>query len=140
MNALPLESSVALAPDDDDDNEEETAYRSEGEEDARLVQNEPNKRRKITQKKAVEQANFSRWLSSNRPGLSKKSPKRPREKNESLHYMVKNWEGGQKIIHSPRDYQLELFERAKHENTIAVLDTGKPSPVPLITAHVTKTY
>lgn len=28
------------------------------------------------------------------------------------------------IIASPRDYQLELFQRAKEQNTIAVLDTG----------------
>lgn len=28
------------------------------------------------------------------------------------------------IIHDPRDYQQELFEIAKEQNTIAVLDTG----------------
>lgn len=29
------------------------------------------------------------------------------------------------IITDPRDYQMELFERAKKQNIIAVLDTGK---------------
>lgn len=33
------------------------------------------------------------------------------------------------IIHDPREYQLELFEKAKEKNIIAVLDTGtKPIP------------
>lgn len=33
-----------------------------------------------------------------------------------------------KIVDDPRDYQLELLERAKKENTIAVLDTGSCAP------------
>lgn len=28
------------------------------------------------------------------------------------------------VITDPREYQIELFERAKKQNTIAVLDTG----------------
>lgn len=28
------------------------------------------------------------------------------------------------IINDPREYQLELFDKAKQENIIAVLDTG----------------
>ncbi|KAB8298253.1 hypothetical protein EYC80_001986 [Monilinia laxa] len=35
----------------------------------------------------------------------------------------------QHIISSPRDYQLELFERAKKQNIIAVLDTGTHFPL-----------
>lgn len=34
------------------------------------------------------------------------------------------------IISSPREYQTELFERAKEKNIIAVLDTGCLSSVP----------
>lgn len=30
------------------------------------------------------------------------------------------------VIHDPREYQVELFERAKERNIIAVLDTGNP--------------
>ena len=34
------------------------------------------------------------------------------------------------IITDPREYQLELFERAKQQNIIAVLDTGPLSYIP----------
>ena len=30
----------------------------------------------------------------------------------------------QVIVNDPREYQMELFEKAKIQNTIAVLDTG----------------
>ncbi|KAM3069604.1 Dicer-like protein 1 [Clarireedia jacksonii] len=42
---------------------------------------------------------------------------------ESTRWLIDQAEN-QQIISSPRDYQIELFERAKEKNIIAVLDTG----------------
>ena len=44
--------------------------------------------------------------------------------DQSARYIVHQAES-QKIISTPREYQTELFERAKERNIIAVLDTGK---------------
>ena len=38
------------------------------------------------------------------------------------------------IISDPREYQVELFEKAKQQNIIAVLDTGPCFTSPLLAA------
>jgi hypothetical protein len=108
----------------DVDSDDERANRSDDEDTSHLVQNKPRQPRKITQKKKIEQASFGLWLEANRSRLSKKPEGRVVNNDQSVEYLVKTWEG-QKIINNPRDYQMELFQRAKERNTIAVLDTGK---------------
>lgn len=80
------------------------------------------------QKRSADLAGFDQWLVENHKELSvarKKglSPTKSNAVNPASRRMDVGFEG-RRIITSPRDYQIELFEKAKEQNTIAVLDTG----------------
>ncbi|OLN97312.1 Dicer-like protein 1 [Colletotrichum chlorophyti] len=80
--------------------------------------------RKISEKKRSDYAKFQSWLQSKGADALMPANKSSAEiSHASITYLVKEKEN-QRIIQSPREYQMELFERAKQKNIIAVLETG----------------
>ncbi|KAH8694547.1 hypothetical protein BGZ61DRAFT_352039 [Ilyonectria robusta] len=78
----------------------------------------------ITEKKRLDTAAFQSWITKNQREVTKNSTKAAQDLvHQSVAYLVKESED-KKIIGTPREYQTELFERAKTKNTIVVLDTG----------------
>lgn len=86
----------------------------------------PKKPRKISERKRIQNAAHESWFQSYQKQQAKAASKISGVDNEALSvkYLVRQAES-QRIISSPREYQVELFERAKEDNIIAVLDTGK---------------
>ena len=78
---------------------------------------------KITERKRRRIAAVDEWLQKRDEKLIKEAKFRPEDETQSARWLVNQMENRQ-IISTPREYQLELFEKAKEKNLIAVLDTG----------------
>lgn len=111
--------SVDSSSDDGDPEDED--YPTKG-----WVINDAPRPRKISERKRADNAAFDLWIERNHLELSKGRSRLIVDDDKSVSALVRDFEN-KRIIASPRDYQLELFERAKTQNTIAVLDTGESS-------------
>ncbi|GKT62072.1 RNase3 domain-containing protein [Colletotrichum tofieldiae] len=85
----------------------------------------PERPRKISEKKRRDHAKFQLWVESNQNKVLKAASMASTGVDPgSVAYLMKQESERSKIIQTPREYQIELFEKAKHKNTIVVLDTG----------------
>lgn len=80
----------------------------------------------ISEKKRHQQALFSSWVANRAEQVTDLEVKEALKTADDDSLSIRNLLAKQdsNVITDPREYQLELFERAKEENVIAVLDTG----------------
>lgn len=113
QNGGPVDSATdAPMPDADEGDEED-------EDDEPLLM---PRVRKVGENRRRQNAIFESYLQQQARKLPEKSTIYD-EEEQPTKYLVRQTQAEQ-IISSPREYQIELFERAKNENIIAVLDTG----------------
>ena len=102
----------------------------ESDDDDFLVSNQPHAPNTATERRRAQRATFEAWLTSDigveaiRTKAEAQVAKQSNHADEQLSIKSLLQKQGTEIIKNPRQYQRELFERAKTENTIAVLDTG----------------
>jgi endoribonuclease Dicer len=111
----------ANAPPSPDDGDEDEPNESSDEEEARPTA----KPRKITEQKRRHNAVADSYMHKRTQTQLKEGNKvRPEDEAQQSARWLVNQSENREIISSPREYQVELFEKAKEKNIIAVLDTG----------------
>lgn len=118
------------ATDDATDAEDDATDDDEADDDDALPVVEPVVAQTVfnhSQKKRADYDAFDSWLAQNRESITKTTKMVAValcDEDKTAATLVREFESA-KIIESPRDYQIELFEKAKQKNIIAVLDTGE---------------
>ena len=118
------EAASSQKDDEFDDDENSTGDSdSEGEGVRRWLVNPEPKPAKISEKRRAANAAFDHWVEEHQIQLSETSAKGTGAKTLGMNIGLEG-KTDERIIERAREYQMELFERAKEQNTIAVLDTG----------------
>lgn len=93
-------------------------------EDISSPSEEDHPSRILTQRRIEDNFYFSQWVKDKHTEIVRSAPAQALgDENRSVAWIVRQAES-EKIINTPREYQVELFEKAKEKNIIAVLDTG----------------
>lgn len=122
ISDLPEFTLHAPAKNNVDENDEAEDEDEESEDDVQPTV----KPRKITERKRRLNAIADSYLlQRNLKSLKEANKVRPKDDSQQSARWLVNQSENRVIISSPREYQVELFEKAKVRNIIAVLDTGE---------------
>ncbi|KAK8161000.1 hypothetical protein BKA80DRAFT_311181 [Phyllosticta citrichinensis] len=85
-----------------------------------------NQAKDSAEKRKAQNAAFNSWVTQKTEQVTQNEVKEALNTTDDEVLSVRNMLAKQEsnVIASPREYQMELFERAKEDNVIAVLDTG----------------
>ena len=118
------EGAMTLATEELDS--KEGSNNGESEDTDEDIDHKPE-RPKLSERRREQNKKFSSWLSQRAEQVTKEQVKAKvlsvDDEALSIRHLMSKQESNV-IITNPRDYQVELFEKAKKQNVIAVLDTG----------------